>query len=38
MEPNEPAVNHLMERGRLERITPRREIAEHLLGLERLSP
>jgi len=31
MEANEQAIDYLVERGRLERITPRRETAEHLL-------
>ena len=31
MEANEQAIDYLVERGRLERVTPRHETAEHLL-------
>jgi len=30
-EPNEQAFNYLIERGRLERVSPRRDTAEHLI-------
>ncbi|MDR1711189.1 MAG: HEPN domain-containing protein, partial [Propionibacteriaceae bacterium] len=31
LDPNSQAIDYLIERGRLERVTPRKEIAEHLV-------
>jgi len=31
LEPNSQAIDYLIERGRLERVTPRKETAEHLV-------